>query len=388
MSAAELCRPFAVMIKPVGSRCNMRCRYCYYLDKGRFSSHPAQTVMRRDLLEKLIRQAVDSTDGNVISFTWHGGEPTLAGIDFYRQAVSLEKKYCPRGKQIWNNLQTNGLLINDQWVRFLKENHFDVGLSIDGTEAVHDANRPDPAGGGTWSRVRKAAERLTRAGILPDLLCTVNAKTVTDPVGVYRSLADLGTGWIQFIPVVVRNGNILSDESVSADSYGNFLIAVFDEWARKDLGKLDIQLFAETAKVLAGGEPSLCWMRGTCGQVPVVEEDGAVYSCDHFVDDAHRLGCLHTQKLKQMALSEYQDGFGRSKADNLTAQCCSCPYLRFCGGGCPKDRFGISDSGENGQYILCSGLKKFWDHAVPVLKWMMQKSRSGCGPDEIMALLD
>ena len=216
-------KPFVVMAKPVGSRCNMRCRYCYYLEKGQYSAHEKQSRMSFKLLEKLIRQTIEASPGPVVSFTWHGGEPTLAGLDFYRKAVELERKYLPRGWQVWNNLQTNGLLLNDEWCRFLRDNHFDVGLSIDGSQAIHDANRRDLGGRGTWDRVRRAVERLGKAGIRPDLLCTVSSATLTDPLGVYCALRELDTGWMQFIPIVVRlpDGSF-SPESVRGEDYGNF----------------------------------------------------------------------------------------------------------------------------------------------------------------------
>ena len=378
---------FVVMAKPVGSRCNMRCSYCYYLDKGQFSSHAKQSRMSFDLLEKLIRQTIEANSGPVVSFTWHGGEPTLAGIDFYRKAVALEKKYLPRGWEIWNNLQTNGLLLNDDWCRFLRENRFDVGISIDGSAAVHNANRRDLGGQPTWERVRKSIVRLRAVGIEPDLLCTVNAETFKDPEGVYDALRALGVSWVQFIPILVREADgSLSPESVTAEQYGSFLCRVFDRWVRQDLGKLDVQMFAEMARVLAGGEAGLCWMRPTCGRVLIAEEDGAIYSCDHFVDAEHRLGTLSRDKLPALADSPFQLGFGESKRGSLTAQCRRCPWLRLCNGECIKNRFAISRDGEAGQSYLCEGLERFFSHAVPVLEQVMKLSAEGKLPEEIMAL--
>ena len=378
-------QPFVVMAKPVGSRCNMRCSYCYYLDKGRFSTHPKQTRMSFTLLERLIRQTIEANPGPVVSFTWHGGEPTLAGLDFYEKALELERKYLPKGWQAWNSLQTNGLLLNDRWCRFLKEHRFDVGLSIDGSAAVHDANRRDLGGGPTFQRARQAAARLKAAGVLPDLLCTVNAQNLQDPEGVYQALRELGTGWVQFIPIVafLPDGS-LAPQSVTPQGYGTFLRRVFDLWVRQDLGKLDVQLFAEMARILAGGEPSLCWMSPTCGRVLVVEEDGGVYACDHFVDGEHRLGDLNRQRLEPLANSPRQLAFGSRKEEALTGECRSCPWYRFCGGGCPKDRFALSQEGEAGQYYLCPGLKEFFAHVVPVLEQVMALSREGLSPQAIM----
>ena len=380
-------KPFVVMAKPVGSRCNMRCAYCYYLEKGKFSAHAKQSRMSFDLLEKLIRQTIEAGDGTV-SFTWHGGEPTLAGLDFYKKVVELERKYLPRGWEVWNNIQTNGLLLNDAWCKFLRENRFDVGVSIDGARWVHDKNRRDRGGAGTYERTVRAVRRLQAAGIQPDLLCTVTSDAAGDPLGVYRALRELGTGWVQFIPVIVRDETGgLSPESVTPEGYGAFLCAVFDEWATHDLGSLDVQLFAETARIRAGGEANLCWMAPTCGRVLIAEEDGAVYACDHFVDGEHRLGNLSAGRLDALANSERQLVFGDAKRDTLTAECRRCPWLSCCNGGCPKDRFGVSGDGEPGQYLLCKGLKRFFAHADGPLNRVMALSSRGMRPKQIMEQL-
>ena len=377
--------PFVIMAKPVGSRCNMRCSYCYYLEKGQFSTHRNQSKMSAPLLEALIRQYIEAHPGPVVSFVWHGGEPTLAGLDFYKKVVELQKKYLPAGWQAWNNLQTNGLALNDAWCKFLKENRFDVGLSIDGDEAVHDAIRRDKGGKPTFQRIRQNVALLQKYGIQPDLLCTVTSLSARDPLAVYGGLKELGTGWIQFIPIVVPLGNgEYSPESVSAEEYGHFLCTVFDEWVQNDLGKLDVQLFAETATVWAGGEASVCTMAPTCGRVLIAEEDGSVYSCDHFVDDTHRIGSLHTDRLEQIANCPEQIAFGLSKRENLTDECRRCPWLSCCNGGCPKDRFDLSEDGQPGQYHLCKGLKMFFSHAHAPMQRMMELSRQGLGPEAIM----
>lgn len=377
-------QPFVVMAKPVGSRCNMRCAYCYYLDKGQYSTHRKQSRMSYGLLERLVRQTIEASPGPVASFVWHGGEPTLAGLEFYQRAVELQQKYLPKGWQAWNNLQTNGLLLNKKWCRFLKENRFDVGLSIDGSEAVHDANRRDLGGNPTYGRARQAVENLRAAGIQPDLLCTVNAATLADPEGVYRALEGLGCGWVQFIPIVVRLDGGFSPESVTPEGYGEFLCRIFDLWVHHGLGKMDIQLFAEMARILAGGQASVCWMAPECGRALVVEEDGGVYACDHFVDREHRLGELAGMKLENLLESPEQAAFGRGKREGLTAQCRECPWYKFCGGGCMKDRFHTSADGETGHFYLCSGLQKLFAHSVPVLEKIMELSRQGLGPEAIM----
>lgn len=381
-------KSFVVMAKPVGSRCNMHCDYCYYLEKGQYSEHKRQSRMSYELLETLIKETIDAAEGPVVSFVWHGGEPTIAGLDFYKKVVELERKYLPSGWQVWNNLQTNGFMMNDLWCRFLKDNHFDVGVSFDGSSRVHDRSRHDLKGGATQARVLRSIQRLRAHGIEPDILCTVNSASCEDPLDVYRAIRETGCGWCQFIPIVVRQPDgTFSPESVTPEDYGTFLITIFDEWVKNDLGKIDVQLFAETARVMAGGEASLCWMAKTCGRALIAEEDGAIYSCDHFVDDEHRLGRLKQKDLGEMANSDFQIAFGESKCTTLTKECQSCPFLKFCNGGCLKDRFGKSNTGEEGQYYLCAGLKAFFSHAQPVLERVMKMSREGKSQSEIMASL-
>lgn len=381
-------RPFVAMIKPVGSRCNMHCAYCYYLDKGKYSAHKKQSRMSRGLLEELIQKTVEASSGPVVSFVWHGGEPTLAGIEFYEKAVELQKKYLPEGWQAWNNLQTNGLLINKKWCSFLKENGFDVGLSIDGSESVHDANRRDLGGKSTFAKVKSAAELLKAAGIMPDILCTVNKATLQDVPGVFEALEALDCPWVQFIPIVVRlpDGSF-APESITPEEYGEFLTEMFDLWIRRGLGKFDIQIFAEMARIMAGGQASVCWMAPECGRAPIIEEDGSVYACDHFVDPAHRIGNLSEHALSELLDCPEQEAFGKSKKEGLTVHCKRCPWYKFCGGGCPKDRFALSPEGEEGHYYLCAGLEKLFAHAVPILEKIMEMSRKRMSSKQIMESL-
>jgi len=380
--------PFAIIAKPVGSRCNLRCRYCYYLEKGKFSTHEVQNRMSNTLLERLIRQTIEASPGPVVSFTWHGGEPSLAGLEFYEKVVYYEKRYLPRGWQVWNSLQTNGTLLTEEWCRFIRDNRFDVGVSIDGTELVHDRNRRDAGGGPTYAKVTESIRRLQKYGINPDLLCTVTSDSAACPLDTYRDLRALGTEWIQFIPVIVRlPDGTMTRESVTPEAYGRFLCEIFDEWVMNDLGRTDVQLFAETSKVLAGGVPALCWMTETCGRVLVVEEDGGIYSCDHFVDSEHRLGTIPSTRLEDALTSDFQREFGLSKRDALTKECRECPYLKACGGGCLKDRFALSADSEEGMYYLCGGLKAYFSHAYPVLERVIEMSRKGASPDAIMKRL-
>ena len=422
--------PLALMIKPAGSLCNMRCSYCYYL--GTDIDVKAERMDER-LLERVIREYFAASDGPVYSFTWHGGEPTVVGLDFYREAVRLQQEYLPEGCECWNSLQTNGLLLDDEWCDFLRDSHFDVGLSIDGTQAVHDRFRKDTRGEGTYERVKAAAERLMSRGIKPDLLCTVTEETARHGREVYEALRDLGTGWMQFIPIVIQAPGDSSEKpdahtsghlsekpdahtpggssgkqedacpatlppSVSPRSYGQFLREVFTDWFYHDMGRTEVQFFSETALVLAGGEASLCTMRRTCGEVPVIERDGGVYACDHFVRREYKTGDLTKESLGEIVrrlrgggqLAEVRqeasgtaEAFGESKHTRLPASCLKCEYLSLCSGGCLKDRF-LPREGDFPQYWLCEGLKTFFSFAVPRLKQAMSLSARHTPPEVIM----
>ena len=372
--------PFVVMAKPAGSLCNQRCEYCYYLGTAETLHNAEAGHMSDELLETFIRSYIESSPGPVVSFTWHGGEPTIAGLDFYRRAVRLQKKYLPSGWSCWNNLQTNGLLLDDEWCQFLAEEHFDVGLSMDGDAENHDLMRHDVGGHGTYERVLAAAQRLMGHGIRPDLLCTVTSFASKRPLEIYRALRALNTGWIQFIPIIRRNPDgTLTEDSVTGEQYGSFLCEIFDEWVRSDIGRLDVQLFAETALVWAGGEPSLCWMSQTCGRALIVERDGGVYSCDHFVDLKHRLGSITERSLGEYADAPEQLAFGANKHERLPAKCRSCAYLKLCGGGCPKDREGEPE----GRNVLCSGLYQFFSHSERQMKLIASLRRRGASNDTI-----
>ena len=381
-------QPLAVMVKPAGSRCNLRCGYCYYLGSDeRLGTGQAQRMTDADL-ERFIRSYIAASPGPAVSFVWHGGEPVLAGLDFYRRAVELQKKYLPEGWECWNNLQTNGVLLDDEWCGFLAQEHFDVGVSVDGAPWLHDRYRLDAGGRGTCEQVVSAVRRLKERGIRPDLLCTVNAATEREPEAVYQALRDLDTGWVQFIPVVCRDGagNVTAD-SVTPEGYGRFLCTVFNKWLYHDVGEMDVQLFAEMALVLSGGSPTLCWMARTCDRVLVVERDGGVYSCDHFVDSAHRLGSLREGELSGFAESSAQRSFGEAKYTGLTDKCRACRWLSLCGGGCPKDRFVGAENGGPGQNYLCPGLEKLFAHAEQPLRTLVDLRRRKVPMPEILARL-
>ncbi|MGI6642563.1 MAG: anaerobic sulfatase maturase [Bacillota bacterium] len=380
--------PFTVMAKPVGPRCNLTCSYCYYLETEDFYGGRLPPKMSDDLLETYIRRYIEASPGPVVSFIWHGGEPTLAGLDFYRKAVEFQKRYLPPGWSCWNNLQTNGILLDDEWCSFLKAANFDVGISIDGTLRTHDTYRKDRGGRGTYERVVASVRRLQAHGIQPDLLCTVTSTAAEEPVAVYRALRDLDTGWMQFIPIVRQgpDGRVTPD-SVTPEGYGDFLCAVFDEWLRNDIGRLEIQQVAEMALVRSGGCSNLCWMAPTCGRVLVVEQDGSVYSCDHFVSPKYRIGDIMTSSLGALVDSPVQRRFGYAKRDELPEQCRDCPWLAVCNGACPKDRFATAEDGSTGLNYLCAGLKRFFAHAEKPLRRIVELRRLGGTPAAIKAQL-
>ncbi len=381
-------QPFVVMAKPVGPTCNLECGYCYYLDTARHYDRPHQFRMSDALLETYVRQYVEASPGPFVQFVWHGGEPTLAGLDFYRRAVELQRRYLPAGWSCWNNLQTNGTLLDDEWCSFLADEKFAVGLSIDGTPQLHDAYRRDRHGRGTYALVAAAARRLQAHGIQPDLLCTVTSAVAEEPLSVYRALRDIDTGWMQFLPIVRRESDgRVTPESVSPEAYGRFLCTVFDHWSQHDIGKLHVQFFSETSLVWSGGRANVCWMAPTCGRVLVVEHDGAVYACDHFVTPEHRIGGLDDSHLGALVDSPIQRRFGADKRDRLPAQCRSCPWLTVCNGGCPKDRFAVAEDGEPGLNYLCAGLRRFYAYAEQPLRHFIERGRKGIQPATIMAEL-
>ena len=369
--------PLVVMAKAPGPLCNLECAYCYYLGKRDLFPAGGSLRMPERVLESYVRSYVEASPGPLVHFVWHGGEPTLAGIDFYRRAVELQRRYLPSGWTAVNSLQTNGVLLDASWCRFLAEHAFSVGLSIDGPARLHDAQRTDRGGHPTHERVMRGLRSLREAGVEPDILCTLNATTATRPIEVYRFFLDAGVRWVQFLPVVQRTSDGgVSDRSVTPDAFGEFLCSVFDEWVRHDVGRIAVQNFVECLLVWSGHPANLCIMAETCGTVLALEHDGSVYSCDHFVDPQHRLGNVTSDGLARLAGAPEQVAFGRAKRDGLPRACRECPVLALCNGGCPKDRFATSPDGEAGLSYLCGGYRRFYEHTAPLMLRMAGLARA------------
>jgi uncharacterized protein len=371
-------RSFVVMAKPVGPICNLECRYCYYLDKKDLFPSGGSFRMRPEVLENYVSSFIAASPGPIVHFGWHGGEPLLAGVEFYRHAVELQRRHLPAGWRCLNNLQTNGTLLDERWCKFLAEHHFAVGISIDGPASLHDAYRVDKNAGPTHAKALRGLCLLRAAGIEPDVLCTLNALTAVRPREVYRFFLENDVRWLQFLPVVERTADGgVSERSVAPEAMGEFLCTVFDEWVRHDIERMGVQNFLECFLVASGKPANLCVMSRTCGRVLAMEHDGSVYSCDHFVEPGHRLGELTRDGLVALVDSAEQAAFGEAKHATLPGWCRNCPVLRFCNGGCPKDRFATSPEGEANLNYLCAGYRRLYEHVQPYLERMAALDRGG-----------
>ncbi|BDR16149.1 anaerobic sulfatase maturase [Vibrio sp. STUT-A11] len=394
-------RRFHVMAKPGGAKCNIDCQYCFYLHKENLLHQPKQPKMDDETLEAFVKSYIESQDGEEIVFSWQGGEPTLLGLDYFRKVVELQAKYQPSGTRIENDLQTNGILLNDEWCEFLVANNFLVGLSIDGPEELHDKYRKTRSGKPTFHLVMKAVEKLQHYGVRFNALVTVNRHNVKYPLEIYRFLTrELGVTYIQLAPVVEANDfhttapqfwneqmipelgselakpghpmSVVTDWSVDPDDWGKFLSEMFVEWVNNDLGRVLVNLF-ETAVAQVMGKPAqLCITSEFCGKGLAIEHNGDVYSCDHYVYPEYKLSNIHEHSLNEMAFSTRQFSFGMAKRDSLPDYCKKCPYLKYCWGECPKNRLIKTPDGEEGLNYLCSGIRRFFDDTLPMLVGLSQ----------------
>ena len=403
---------FHLLAKPSGSTCNIDCTYCFFLSKEALYPNE-KSRMSAATLETYIRQLVESHRTPQVTVAWQGGEPTLMKVEFFRRAVELVEKYRKPGQTVQHTFQTNGILLDDEWCAFFKEHNFLVGLSVDGPRELHDAYRRDRRKQGTFDRVMQGLQHLKRHGVEFNILCTVNAANEKHGRAVYRFFRDeLGAKWIQFIPIVERaseetlavanqgwseqpgrkrllytqTGNLVTERSVGGEQYGRFLVDVFEEWVRHDVGQVYVQLFDVTLEAFFGRH-LLCIHAPTCGYGPALEHNGDLYSCDHFVEPRFLLGNIHKTHMLKLVASPEQRKFGDDKRDTLTAQCQRCEVKALCNGGCPKDRFALSRDGDPGQNYLCAGLELFFKHTLPAMRAMARLIQQRRYPAELMTMI-
>lgn len=399
----KLHRSFSVMVKTAGPVCNLDCDYCYYLEKD--ALYPGKKFnlssfrMNEEVLEKLIRDFITSQPQQTIEFVWHGGEPPLLGIEYFRKALTLQKKYAGE-KEILNSFQTNGTLITDEWAEFLAENHFLCGLSIDGPKKFHDNHRRFPNGQGSWEKVVECARLFRKHGVEFNTMSVVNASNSKEPATVYEFLKSIGSRFMQFTPIAERialdpanplsivdnrynKATAVMEENVSATDWGNFLCRIFDIWVKNDVGTYFVNYFDNTLAAYAGQHPSLCSMAPYCGCSLAVEHNGDVYTCDHFVFEDYKLGNIFEKNIAEMAKSDQQLFFEQRKQDTLSRQCRNCPFIKACGGDCPKNRFVKNEDGESVS-CLCEGFRMFFNHTRKHIEFMANELRHQRPPANVM----
>lgn len=395
-------KPVYVMLKPIGSVCNLACDYCYYLEKGKLYPEVKNHIMSEQLLEKFIKDYLECQTMPQVLFTWHGGETLMRPISFYKKALELQKKYG-RGRQIDNCIQTNGTLLTDEWCRFFKEHNFLVGISIDGPQEFHDEYRRNRQDLPSFYKVMKGVELLKKHQAEYNAMAVVNDYNVDYPLDFYNFFKEIDCHYIQFAPIVERlvqhaNGTMLTSPeqqdahiklapfSVDSEKWGDFLCAIFDEWVKEDVGNYYIQLFDATLANWVGEQPGVCTLARTCGHAGVMEFNGDLYACDHFVFPEYKLGSICTQTLTEMMYSQNQLKFGTDKYDKLPMQCKECEFLFVCNGECPKNRFLHTVSGEPGLNYLCKGYKKFFKHVAPYMDFMKKELLAQRPPSNVMQL--
>ena len=391
-----------IMAKPSGSVCNIDCKYCFYLEKEKLYPEANKNWrMSDETLELYVSQYIEAQDVPVVNFAWQGGEPTLMGVDFYRRAVELQQRYA-NGKAITNAFQTNGILLDDEWGEFLAANDFLIGLSIDGPRPFHDRYRVDKGQKPTFDRVVAGLEVLKRHKVEFNTLTVLQNHNADHPLEVYNFLKEVGSNFMQFIPIVERNAEEPDEDgleligpeyegraqvsrwSVGALQYGRFLSAIFDEWVRRDVGQRFVQIFDVTLGSWMGQDASLCIFAETCGKALIIEHNGDLYSCDHFVYPDYRLGNVREHTIREMVDSPLQTKFGQDKKDALPQFCRECDFRFACNGGCPKHRFTKTPSGEDGLNYLCKGYKLYFDHVDPYMRFMADRLKQNRPAAEVM----
>lgn len=392
-------KPLYVMTKPVGAICNLACKYCYYLEKTNlYKENTSKFVMSDSLLEKFIEEYINSQTMPQVLFTWHGGETLMRPLSFYQKVVELQKKYA-NGRTIDNCIQTNGTLLNDEWCEFFHDNHWLVGISIDGPQEFHDEYRKNKQGKPSFMKVMQGIHLLNKHQVEWNAMAVVNDYNADYPLEFYHFFKELGCHYIQFTPIVERihphadgrhlahvlqKEEKLADFSVSPEQWGNFLCTIFDEWVKNDVGEYFIQIFDATLANWMGAQPGVCTMAPTCGHAGVMEFNGDVYSCDHFVFPEFKLGNIYEKSLIEMMYSEKQIQFGQQKKDSLPNKCKECKYLFACNGECPKNRFLTTEDGEPGLNYLCKGYYQFFDHVAPYMDFMKKELLAERPPANVM----
>lgn len=400
MIANPFARPLYVMLKPVGAHCNLACQYCYYLEKSHLYDGVPRQVLSEELLERFIQEYIEAQTMDEVLFTWHGGEAFMRPVAFYQRAMELQQRYAA-GRTISNCIQTNGTLITEEWARFLHDNHWLVGVSIDGPQEFHDEFRRTPQGKPSWSRVMQGIQLLNKYQVEWNAMAVVNDYNADYPLDFYRFFRDeLGCRYLQFTPIVERvhthadgrhlahvrdEGEFaLADFSVTPEQWGRFLCEIFDEWVRKDVGEMYVQLFDATLANWVGVTPGVCSMARDCGHAAVMEFNGDVYSCDHFVFPEYKLGNIRQKTLVEMMYSPEQMAFGDMKQKSLPQQCRQCEWLFACNGECPKNRFARTLDGEPGLNYLCQGYRRFFQHVAPYMDFMKDELNAGRAPANVM----
>ena len=400
--ANPFAKPLYVMLKPAGAHCNLACKYCYYLEKTKLYPTAQRHLMSDEMLEQFTREYIEAQTMNQVLFTWHGGEPLLRSIDFYRKALSLQQKYAG-GRRIDNVIQTNGTLLTDEWCEFFAQNHWLVGISIDGPQPDHDHYRLTAAGKPSWKKVMQGIKLLKKHGVEWNAMAVVNAYNVNHPLEFYRFFKENGCQFLQFTPIVERltrhedgrtlasladkNEIPLSEASVTPEQWGYFLSAIFDEWVRKDVGKIFVEVFDCTLANWMGISPGICAYSKECGHAGVMEHNGDVYSCDHFVFPEYKLGNIRDHSLIDMLYGEQQQEFSRLKHSSLPRQCKECDMEFACHGECPKNRFMKDKYGDSGLNYLCLGYYHYYQHVAPYMDYMKQELMAQRPPSNIMKVL-
>lgn len=400
--ANPFAKPLYVMLKPAGAHCNLACKYCYYLEKNKLYPTAQRHLMSDEMLEQFTREYIEAQTMNQVLFTWHGGEPLLRSIDFYRKAISLQQKYAG-GRRIDNVIQTNGTLLTDEWCEFFAQNHWLVGISIDGPQPDHDHYRLTAAGKPSWKKVMQGIKLLKKHGVEWNAMAVVNAYNANHPLEFYRFFKENGCQFLQFTPIVERltrheDGRTLasladkdeislSEASVAPEQWGYFLCAIFDEWVRKDVGKIFVEIFDCTLANWMAISPGICAYSKECGHAGVMEHNGDVYSCDHFVFPEYKLGNIRDHSLIDMLYGEQQQEFSRLKHSSLPRQCKECDMEFACHGECPKNRFMKDKYGDSGLNYLCPGYYHYYQHVAPYMDYMKQELMSQRPPSNIMKVV-